>query len=108
MKGPAPQPTRLKILQGNPGKKKLNTLEPILEAGIPAKPKGLDRFESREWNRIMKALGPARVLTKGDAGTLLVAVSAYSQLKRCKAVCAKGFSYETTSRSGTVLRRLHP
>lgn len=76
MNGPAPLPTALKILRGNRGKRPLNRLEPILEAGVPEKPKDFDRFETREWNRIIKSLGPARALTKSDLGILLVACSA--------------------------------
>lgn len=41
MAGRKPKPTALKKLEGNPGKRKLNTKEPVPEKGMPDCPKWL-------------------------------------------------------------------
>ncbi len=40
-RGPAPKPTALRILEGNPGKRPLNASEPRPRAGRPAEVSGL-------------------------------------------------------------------
>ena len=37
-RGPRPQPTQLRLVRGNPGKRAINKLEPKPDGGIPAKP----------------------------------------------------------------------
>ena len=41
MAGRKPKPTALKKLEGNPGKRKLNTKEPVPDKGMPDCPKWL-------------------------------------------------------------------
>ena len=49
--GPPPTPTNLKLLRGNPGKRKLNTTEPDPPPAIPTCPSHLDKVAKREWRR---------------------------------------------------------
>src|SRR5689334_3828108 len=51
-RGPAPKPTAIKKIQGNPGKRPLNENEPQLEPGIPECPDYLDEIARKEWARI--------------------------------------------------------
>lgn len=44
MAGRKPKPTALKKLEGNPGKRKLNTKEPVPAKGMPDCPVWLMRF----------------------------------------------------------------
>ena len=54
--GPPPTPTNLKLLRGNPGKRKLNANEPDPEPAIPPCPSHLDKVAKKEWRRISKEL----------------------------------------------------
>jgi P27 family predicted phage terminase small subunit len=83
MKGRKATPTKLKILEGNPGKKKINKNEPQPETGIPAMPTWLEAFPAavEEWKResvILEAIG---VMTVADAGVLAMRCYAASQIQ---------------------------
>ena len=56
MAGRKPKPTALKKLEGNPGKRELNTKEPVPEKGMPDCPKWLLSEAKVEWNRLCKKL----------------------------------------------------
>ena len=66
MAGRKPKPTALKKLEGNPGKRKLNTKEPVPEKGMPDCPKWLLSEAKVEWNRLCKKLSEMGVLTEID------------------------------------------
>ena len=74
-RGPAPKPTRLKALAGNPGKRPLNRHEPQPKAGLPRCPTQLSEEAKREWKRISKELERLGLLTVLDRAAL----SAYCQ-----------------------------
>jgi hypothetical protein len=48
-RGPRPEPSSLKLLKGNPGKRPLNEREPKPPAGAPEAPAHLDEEARREW-----------------------------------------------------------
>ena len=50
--GRNPKPTAQKVLEGNPGKRELNTKEPKPEKKAPACPKWLDDEAKKEWKRL--------------------------------------------------------
>ena len=52
MAGRKPKPTALKKLEGNPGKRKLNTKEPVPVKGMTDCPKWLLPEAKEEWNRL--------------------------------------------------------
>jgi P27 family predicted phage terminase small subunit len=68
--GPPPTPTNLKLLRGNPGKRKLNTNEPDPEPAIPTCPSHLDKVAKREWRRVTKELFALGILWKLDRAAL--------------------------------------
>lgn len=109
-RGRKPKPTSLKLLQGNPGKRRLNREEPEVAAGVPPKPDFLDRFASQQWDYLVSVLAPARMLTKGEQGALLVACDAYSQLRHCEQILRerKSLSYVGTTASGDEIYRPYP
>ena len=51
MAGRKPKPTAIKKLEGNPGKRKLNTKEPIPAKGMPNCPEWLMPEAKKEWER---------------------------------------------------------
>jgi P27 family predicted phage terminase small subunit len=80
MPGPAPKPTALKLIEGNPGKRKLNTNEPK-PANVPPKcPGHLDDVAKKEWKRLAPVLSRMRVLTEADGIVLSTLCQTYSRL----------------------------
>ena len=70
MSGPAPKPTRLKLLQGNPGRRPLPKSEPHPEIGVPTRPQWLLPEAKREWSRIVPELRRLGLLAKIDRAML--------------------------------------
>jgi P27 family predicted phage terminase small subunit len=68
--GRKPTPTALKILAGNPGKRRLNKKEPQMPEGVPECPEHLDGEARKEWDRLAPMLSDSGVLTQADRGTL--------------------------------------
>jgi P27 family predicted phage terminase small subunit len=65
--GGRPQPTRLKLLRGNPGKRPLKAGEPEPDVSLPEPPAHLSDEAKREWRRV---------------GALLVTLGLVSELDR--------------------------
>jgi P27 family predicted phage terminase small subunit len=100
-RGPAPMPTAIKKLKGNPGRRPLNEVEPQPEQGEPDCPEHLDEVAQREWKRLIPILRGMRVLTTADYIALGNLCQAYSiQIKAQKQLARSGLLYKT--RSGYV------
>lgn len=69
-RGPKPQPTRLKILKGNPGKRRLNEQEPDLPAEVPPPPDWLDGPALVKYRTLAQSLYDAKILTTLDGDVL--------------------------------------
>src|SRR5262245_14360459 len=80
MRGPAPKPTSLRLLEGNLSKRAFNDHEPKPRAIAPRCPKHLDNEARREWRRITPILLRMRVLTEADEYTLANLCQTYSTL----------------------------
>lgn len=78
MPGPAPKPTVLKKLAGNPGKRKLNEDEPKPRAVRMHAPGHLSDTAKAEWRRIMPELYRLGLLTVVDRSSLAAYCQAYS------------------------------
>lgn len=68
-RGPAPKPTALKIIEGNPGKQKLDGTgepKPRTAKKAPSPPKRLLDEAKKEWKRLAPALINLGVLTEVD------------------------------------------
>jgi P27 family predicted phage terminase small subunit len=72
MPGPAPKPTAIKKLEGNPGRRPLNPAEPKPRKARPKPPAWLSEAELREWKRITRELRAMQVLTSADADAIAV------------------------------------
>lgn len=64
MAGRKPKPTAIKKLEGNPGKRKLNTKEPIPAKGMPECPEWLLAEAKKEWERLADLMNQMGFLQK--------------------------------------------
>ena len=106
MKGRKPKDLALRIIQGNPGRRRLEGTT-AFTVGPVEKPLNLDDDASQEWDRLTTAL--LDILSAADRGMLLVAVDAYSAFMGAARVLKhEGATYQTQSENGSVLIRLRP
>lgn len=72
MRGRKPKSTKLKILEGNRGKRPINQNEPIPTKGKPRMPSWLRAFPvaAKEWKREGKILWDMGILTIAETGLL--------------------------------------
>ena len=68
--GRKPKPTAIRLLQGNPGKRPLNTAEPMPAPKIPSPPDHIKGEARKEWFRISKQLHELGLLTEIDRAAL--------------------------------------
>lgn len=98
MAGRKPKPTAVKKLEGNPGKRKLNTKEPMPGNGMPDCPKWLLPEAKEEWNRLCKKLNQMGVLTDIDSNANTNVSMMGETFKYCAPIAgALGFSVEDTA-----------
>lgn len=69
MRGRKPSPTHLKVLRGNPGKRKLNRREPKPQGSLGSAPAWLNKAAKAEWRRVLKE-APTGLLTSLDRQVL--------------------------------------
>lgn len=108
-RGPPPKPTILKILQGNPGGKRLNANEPRPAplTDVPDPPTYLNEAGKAEWKRVLTILVRIGVVT--DADLDLVAIYADTFSKWCEAnqfVRERGMFFPVLSEDGKKIRCL--
>jgi P27 family predicted phage terminase small subunit len=82
MPGPSPQPTALKILRGNPGRRPLNKREPEPEAKAPECPDYVkaDPVALAYWEHYLPILLSMRILTVADETVLASLCITHSNL----------------------------
>jgi P27 family predicted phage terminase small subunit len=103
MRGPKPKPTKLKILNGNPGRRPLNDREPQ-PGGMPVCPEWLDTYAKTVWRRLAPKLAKMG-LSFVDREAFACYCQSCSDLKTARAMLAKeGITVET--KLGAVME--HP
>ena len=75
--GTKPQPTHLKMVRGNPGKRKLNDQEPQPDMEMPQPPPMLSAEALTQWEVVAPQLHQMGVLTMIDASALEMYCVAY-------------------------------
>ena len=80
-RGPAPKPTALEMLQGNPGRRSVNSREPKPKApGTKIQPPAhLGPAAVKEWRRVRRVLEPVGLLTAADVDLLAMYCQAYQR-----------------------------
>lgn len=101
MPGPQRQPTKLRVLRGNPSKRPLPKNEPEPREGEPKRPSGLSKAASEEWSRLVELTLGMRVLTEADGRMLEITARAYAEYDALAKIVAKeGYTYETDTKNG--------
>ena len=88
-RGPAPRPTALKVIEGNPGKRPLNTREPKPRPVAPKPPPWLDRDAKREWRRVAPELERLGLLSHVDMAALAAYCQAFSRWAAAERIIAQ-------------------
>ncbi len=97
-RGPAPQPTVITKLKGNPGKRPLNKHEPKPDIVLPYCPEFLDKDARKEWDRLAPILLRMKVLTEADYIALASLCQAYSTMVKAQVQLNKtGILFKTPS-----------
>lgn len=95
--GRKPKPTALKVLEGNPGKRKLNNREPDPGKGIPTCPDWLMEEAKAEWSRLAEKLNAMGVLTEIDMTAFASYCQAWARWKEAQehiSMCGSTFETE--------------
>ena len=83
-RGRKPQPTALKMLEGNPGGRPVNTNEPKPEKKAPRCPSWLEDEAKKEWKRMAKVLEQMGLLTEMDMAAFAGYCQAYARWKEAE------------------------
>jgi P27 family predicted phage terminase small subunit len=70
VRGRKPKPTAMKLLDGNPGKRRINGAEPKPPRSLPDCPAHLSAVARAEWQRIAEMLNAIGLLTQVDRSTM--------------------------------------
>lgn len=97
-RGRKPKPTALKVIEGNPGKRPLNKLEPKPENKAPKCPSWLEKEAKKEWRRMSKVLEALGILTEVDSAAFAGYCQAYARWKEAEEFLSKhGTIFKTPS-----------
>ena len=97
MTGRPPRPTKIKILEGEPNKNRINRHEPKA-TGRPYCPKYLDKAAQAEWYRICPILNNMGLLAASDRALVANYCQSYSRVvKYEKIIAEKGELYKTSN-----------
>lgn len=109
-RGPMPKPTVLRILQGNPGKKKLNSLEPMpAPISAPEPPEHLLPFAKEKWRELAAQLCRLRLLTGLDTDALELYCDAYAKKRDAdQFLRERGMYFPILDESGKRIKYLQP
>jgi P27 family predicted phage terminase small subunit len=102
-RGPKPQPTKLKILRGNPGCRSLNGDEPQPPTDGIAMPSHLGPVASARWAELLPMLQATRVMTRADVEALARYCDTYEWWLAVRAkLKAEGDTYPILNDKGDV------
>ncbi len=79
MRGRKPKPTHLKLLEGNPGKRRINPVEPKPEVRVPTCPAHLNPSAKAEWKRLAREMHVLRIISDLDRAALAAYCQAYGR-----------------------------
>jgi phage terminase small subunit len=92
LRGPKPQPTALKLIKGNPGKRPLKKDEPTLPpppADASAPPKRLKGAAAEEWARLFPGLVDKGIVHVGNLTMFEEYCYVLGEMRRCENLSKK-------------------
>lgn len=99
-RGPTPKPDKLKALEGNPGKRRLN-LKRKEPGGLPTCPSELSPQAKNEWKRVSKELHAVGLLSVVDRAALAVYCDTYVKwISATAQIDVQGMTMEYTNTEG--------
>ena len=88
-RGPAPKPTVLNDLAGNPSKRKKNTREPKPASNNLVAPDHLSPAAKAEWDRLVALFTDLKLLTNVDADALAMYADTYARWAEATSILSK-------------------
>jgi P27 family predicted phage terminase small subunit len=88
-RGPAPQPTKLKLVRGETRPSRINYLEPIPARSDLNPPEDLTEEARQIWHSTVAAVGHTGVLTAADTQTLRLYAEATARYRTAETMLAK-------------------
>src|SRR4051812_43814160 len=105
MSGPPPQPIRLRVMRGNPGKRRIGVEpEPEIAESVPEPPSFLTSYAADEWWRVAGELHRLGLLTVVDVGPFAAYCSAY-QTWRTAVETYDAMAASNPATSGLLVKR---
>mgnify|MGYP000935816214 CR=1 FL=1 len=109
MAAPRPTPTILRLVKGNPGRRKINKREPKPRRVVPSCPAYLSDSGKIAWGRLTVILDRIGVLTEADALALERLCDCYSDILASRELIERdGRTYRTVNESGQELMKANP
>lgn len=109
MAGRRPKPTHLKVVTGNPGKRKLNDQEPKPPREVPSPPEYLTDWGKMAWVKVSLLLDGMGVLTTADSLALERLCDIYADILQLRETIAiEGRTYTTKTQMGDFLIKANP
>lgn len=108
-RGPLPKPTLLKVMQGNPGKQKLNKSEPQPRRGVGDPIEEFHPEALAEFNRLKEEGERIGTLTVADRSAFLAYCQEWSRyLRAIRFLKQNGEVYDEPDGYGNVRRKAQP
>ncbi|AFJ47153.1 phage terminase small subunit P27 family [Shimwellia blattae] len=108
MAGRRQKPTQLKVVAGNPGKRKLNDKEPRPARQIPSPPEHLTDWGMLAWGKLSVLLDDMQIMTVADALALERLCDIYADILQLRnTIAVEGRTY-TVQTEGGFLIKAHP
>lgn len=101
-RGPKPQPTQLRLLMGNRGRRPTNAKEPVPPADLPDPPPYLSDYAREEWDRQAPILYSTGVLTAVDGTILAAYCMAYGHWRQAEEDLAKMAADDPTTHAALI------
>lgn len=101
------KPTNLRLLQGNPGKVKINPKEPKPEICIPDPPEFLEGYALVEWHRVAPMLETLGLLSNIDTMALAAYCQCYERWRKAEEGIKADGGMTTVTDKGNVIQTPH-
>lgn len=102
-RGPKPLPTKIHILNGNPGKRPLNEDEPVFDPADLRPPTGMTSRARKKWKQMAPMLLERGLLTQADRDMLHNYCLAFERWQEAEHVLSnEGTTFENVDDNGNV------